>query len=86
MKLIGFVIANWTWFLFGFIAIVASQVGLYEYAYHEGKRNCEAAQAAAQLKQDEKTKGDYRNVDRKTPYGADRATRIKWLREQVVRE
>ena len=86
MKLIGFILTNWPWFLGGLVLLIAAEVGLYQYAYHEGKTNCTTAQAVAQVKQKDKTAKDYRNVDRQTPTGADRATQLNWLRRHVVRE
>ena len=85
MKIILFILANWTWFLFGLIALIAFEVGLYEYGYSEGKGDCTNKTAGHQLQTNLDNGKKDAKIDKATPYNADNDSKLGWLLGQSVR-
>lgn len=69
--------------LIGFALIVAMIPTAYLIGGYKGRVKCEARQELEQMKHEAKVRRNYEEIDRKTPYSADRAHKLEWLRNHA---
>lgn len=67
----------------GFAALVACIPIAYIIGSYGGKAKCETKQQVKQLEHTVKVKKSHEKIDRKTPYAADRSTRLEWMRNNI---
>lgn len=67
----------------GLALLIASIPIAYLVGTHKGKTSCEVRHEIKQLEHTVEVKKKHADIDKKTPYAADRAAKFKWLRDNA---